>query len=124
MLFRVRSVYHSLSANCDPPQPTARVGCFSGLERYPPEPLKAPSLGAQYVSEVGRKAYVVAREVVDGGLGEHAVVCGISVSPLTSACVPKHDGLHSSSDFLSGGVLPAMMISFALPERRVLSVDL
>ena len=70
----------------------------------------------------GSEAYVVAGEVVDGGLGEHAVVC-------QGKLVVKHgEGLrmdiHSSSDLRKGGVLPAMMMSFALPERRVLRVDL
>jgi hypothetical protein len=32
--------------------------------------------------------------------------------------------LHSSSDLRSGGVLPAMMMSLALPDRRLFSVDL
>lgn len=35
--------------------------------------LEAPSLGARVVS--GREAYVVAGEVVDSSLGQHAVVC-------------------------------------------------
>jgi len=84
--------------------------------------MKAPSLGWHVRWVRWEEAYVVAGEVVDRGLGEHAVVWSLCQ-------VVRHGEMrtqysHSSSDFLSGGVLPAMMMSFALPERSVLRVDL
>lgn len=56
-------------------------------------------------------------------LGEHAVVWTAAVSTDEDFAI---EGLHihSSSDFLRGGVLPAMMMSLAFPERSVFSVDL
>ena len=72
------------------------------------------------------ETYVVAGEVVDGRFGQHAVVC--TPSSASTLFIARRLGLegnvHSNSDFLNGGVLPAMMISLALPERSVLSVDL
>ena len=38
--------------------------------------------------------------------------------------LPCGPDVHSSSLLRSGGVLAAMMTSLALPDRRVLSVDL
>lgn len=74
--------------------------------------------------------------LADGGEGLRC--CRRSGGPRTwraccSLCLPSADAnrssgvglnVHSSSDFRRGGVLPAMMMSFALPERRVLRVDL
>ena len=60
---------------------------------------------------------------MDGGLCKHAVVC-VSLAIEFSLSWFWHGYIHSSSDFLRGGVLPAMMISLALPDRKLLSVDL
>lgn len=49
-------------------------GCFAGLKKSPSRAAEAPSLGWYVCSVGGREAYVVPREVVNGGLGEHAVV--------------------------------------------------
>jgi len=65
--------------------------------------------------------YVVAIEVVYRTLGEHSIVCQLSVLWIL---VKARRNLHSSSDFRSGGVLPAMMTSFALPIRSIFNEDL
>jgi hypothetical protein len=64
--------------------------------------------------------YVVAIEVVYRTLGEHSIVCQLSVLRIS---VKARRNLHSSSDFRSGGVLPAMMTSFAFPIRSIFNED-
>ena len=60
--------------------------------------------------------------MVNVRLGQHGVVC-ISDQLYDQVNSRKRD-LHSSSLFLKGGVLPAMMTSLALPDRRDFKVDL
>ena len=60
---------------------------------------------------------------MNSGFGEHAVVWNV-VRWERGGWRKSHEDVHSNSDFLRGGVLPAMMMSFALPDLRLLSVDL
>lgn len=55
----------------------------------------------------GREAYVVAGEVVDGGFGEHAVVCSYCQSPFWK--------------FKCGYVAPTFQL--ALPQGRCVTGD-
>lgn len=67
-------------------------------------------------------SYVVAGEVVHVGLCEHGVVLELRLSQRW--CVASLSNLSASIFLLRSYVLRTMITSLALPDRRLLRVDL
>lgn len=84
--------------------------------------LEAPSLGVVWMSFRWGGLRCCRRS---GVRRSWPTCCSLGrVSAVSSFPSSFRRNVHSSSDFLRGGVLPAMMTSLALPERSVLRVDL